>query len=306
MAARSRPGKDAPSKQVPTADFPRLRSLLYTPGDRGERIEKALRDGLADVVVADLEDAVAPQRKMEARRQIIAAWKAVPTSKSVRGVRINEWPGRAAQADLAMVMPSKPALIAVPKCHDVAALKSLDDHLTTEEERLGIPIGSTRILAILETAAGILLARDVAASSPRIVAVAFGAEDLAADAGMRRSPSNWEVAVPRSLVALAAAAAGVQALDMITADFNDSERLLREAREAKALGFAGKMCIHPAQVTVVHEAFKPTSEELVWARKVTDAVANAGIGKGGIIVVDGKLVDVPFIAQAKRILADAE
>jgi citrate lyase subunit beta/citryl-CoA lyase len=286
---------------------PRLRSVLYTPGDRGDRLEKALREGAADLLLADLEDAVAPDRKAEARRQVAAAFKAVPTTgRGLHGVRINAWPGQAANDDLAAVLPLRPDVLAIPKCEDPRALAALAAHLDAMERGLGLPAGSTRLLVILETAAGVLAARELAAASPRVLAVAFGAEDLAADAGLRRSAGNAEVAVPRALVALAAAAAKVAAVDMITADPKDVARTGREATEARALGYSGKMCIHPAQVAAVHEAFRPSAEELATARRLLAAVAEAGIGSGGVAVVDGRMVDVPFIEQAKRTLRDAE
>lgn len=281
----------------------RLRSVLYTPGDRGDRLEKALREGLADLLVADLEDAVAPANKEAARKAIVQAFGKVPERKGLRGVRVNS--GAAAHDDLKAVLPARPDLVALPKCEEPAAVAAVDALLGQLEDRHGIPRGNTRLLVILETAAGILAARELAKASPRVIAVAFGAEDLAADAGMRRSPSNSEVAVPRALVALAAAAAKVQAIDMVTADPRDVERAGREAQEARSLGYAGKMCIHPAQVPAVHAAFAPTAEEVAWARRVLDAVEAAGIGAGGVVVVDGKMVDVPFIEQAKRVLRDA-
>ena len=295
--------------QPAPAGRPRLRSVLYTPGDRGDRLEKALREQAADLVLGDLEDAVAPERKDEARRQVAGAFKSAqrpaPGAGGLRGVRINAWPGQAANDDLAAVMPLRPDVVAVPKCEDPKAVAALAAHLDAVERGLGIAAGSTRLLVILETAAGVLAARELAAASRRVLAVAFGAEDLAADAGLRRSASNAEVAVPRALVALAAAAAKVAAVDMVTADPKDAARVGREAGEARALGYSGKMCIHPAQVGPVHEAFRPTPDEVAWARRVVDAVAKAGIGAGGVVVVDGKMVDVPFVNQAQRILADA-
>lgn len=285
---------------------PRLRSVLYTPGDRGDRLEKALRDQAADLVLGDLEDAVAPDRKAEARKQVAAAFAAAPpTGKGLRGVRINAWPGQLAHDDLAAVIALRPDVIAVPKCEDPKALAALSAHLDGLERGRGIAPGSTRLLVILETAAGVLSARELAAASKRVLAVAFGAEDLAADAGLRRGASNAEVAVPRALVALAAAASRVAAVDMVTADPKDVARVGREAAEARALGYSGKMCIHPAQVGPVHDAFRPSTEELAWARRVLDAVGKAGIAAGGVVVVDGKMVDVPFVNQAQRIVDDA-
>ena len=272
----------------------KLRSVLFTPGTRPERIQKALREGAADVVVADLEEAVAPGDKFEARIAVRDALLDVPQgeAKSVRAVRINPWPSRLAEEDLHVVLSAKPDVIVVPKAESVDALHALAARLEGHD---------CGLLLILETAGGVLNAQHLAACD-RVVAIAFGAEDLAADVGMRRTPDNAEVAVPRSLVALAAASAGVHAIDMITADFRDVERTRREATEARGLGYAGKMCLHPAQGQVVHDAFAPTEDERAWAQKVVAAADGAGAGSGGVVVVDGKMIDVPLVRQARRIL----
>lgn len=284
----------------------RLRSVLFTPGDRPDRYTKALQEGKADCVVADLEDAVAPDRKQEARQAVAAALRQVPSSRPVRAVRVNSWGSGLAQADLDAVVAGRPDLVAVAKVESPHEVKEIDTLLLRLEAAHGIASRATRLLLHVETAAGVLAARDIAAASTRVEAIAFGAEDLAADVGLRRSASNDEVAVPRALVPLAAAAARVQAIDMITADPRDLERTALEATAARRLGYAGKMCIHPLQAVAVHEAFRPTAEEAAWARRVVAAADAAGAGKGGIVVVDGKMVDAPFVRQARRILLDAE
>lgn len=269
----------------------RFRSVLFTPGTRPDRIEKAIREAAADIVVADLEDAVAPKDKIEARiavRNALLATQGV--EGAVRAVRINAWPSRLAEEDLEVVLTGAPDLLVVPKAESAQSLAALAQRLD------GVPI-----LAIIETAAGVLAAQDIAAADG-VVAVAVGAEDLAADAGMRRTPGNEEVRIPRALVALAAAAAGIAGVDMITADFEDLARCRQEADEARAMGFAGKMCIHPAQVAVVHEAMAPTKDEQAWAKKVIEAAEAGGASQGGVVVVDGKMVDVPLVKQARRFL----
>jgi citrate lyase subunit beta / citryl-CoA lyase len=284
----------------------RLRSVLFTPGDRPDRYTKALQEGKADCVVADLEDAVAPDRKGEARQAVAAALRQVPSCRPVRAVRVNSWGSGLAQADLDAVMAGRPDLVAVAKVESPHQVKEIDTLLLRLEAAHGIASRATRLLLHVETAAGILAARDIAAASTRVEAIAFGAEDLAADVGLRRSGGNDEVAVPRALVPLAAAAARVQAIDMITADPRDLERTAQEAAVARRLGYAGKMCIHPLQAVAVHEAFRPTAEEAAWARRVVAAADAAGAERGGIVVVDGKMVDAPFVRQARRILADFE
>ncbi len=283
----------------------RWRSVLFTPGMRPDRIIKALQSGSADIVVADLEDAVAPGDKAEARQNVRLALEEAGQSRSLRAVRINTWPGSLAESDLEDVMPARPDLIVVPKAESVQALQALDARLGDAELALGFEEGSTRLLLILESARGILHAESLALASERVAAVAFGAEDLAADAGMRRTRENSEMMVPRSLVALAAASAGVRAIDMITADFRDLEQTADEARSARDLGYAGKMVLHPAQVVAVHEALRPTADELSWAKLVIEAVEAGGVGDGGVVEVAGKMVDVPLIRQARRILQDS-
>lgn len=289
-----------------TGDRRRRRSVLFTPGTHPDRLRKAWMAPAADVVVADLEDGVAPDAKDEARNAVTNLLQDVEEAPAERAVRINAWPSHVAERDLEAVLAGRPDLIVVPKCSNPDTVAALDVRLAELEEGHGLDPGSTRLLLILESAAGVLSARDLAQASTRVAAIAFGAEDLAADAGMRRTPENTEVATARSLVALGAAAAGVQAIDMITADYQDLDRTGREATEARGLGFAGKMVIHPGQVDPVHAAFAPSKEEVAWADKVLAAVEAEGVGEGGVVVVDGKMVDRPLIEQARRIRRDTD
>ncbi|MEK6986142.1 MAG: CoA ester lyase [Candidatus Thermoplasmatota archaeon] len=277
---------------------PRMRSLLYTPADRPERYTKAWREGAADIVAADLEDAVAPANKQAARKAVVAALKEVPRGATLRAVRINAPDTPAFAADLDAVLAAGPDLIILPKVESPEQIVRLLARIEREA------VGATRLIAILETARGIVNAREICAV-PSLAAVCFGAEDLSADVGMRRSPESREVMAARQWVVLCAAAAGIPALDMITPDIRDLERTAREAREARDWGFSGKMCIHPTQAAAIHEAFRPSPEELAWARKVLAAVEKAGIGAGGVVEVEGRMIDVPVIRQARRILADA-
>lgn len=290
----------APPAPAPAAPAPlRLRSLLYTPADRPERYTKAWREGAADAVVADLEDATAPERKDAARQQVVDALREVPASRSraLRGVRVNAVGTPQHEADVANALAAGADLLVVPKCEDPEALARVCARVEREAA------GATRVVAILETARGVVGAREVCAVGG-LAAVCFGAEDLAADAGLQRSADNAEVAAARQWVALCAAAARLHAIDMITADIKDVARVEREARQARAWGYRGKMLVHPAQVAPVHAAFRPSDEEAAWARRVLAAVAAAHVGAGGVVLLDGKMVDVPVIEQARRIVAD--
>lgn len=275
----------------------RLRSLLYTPADRPERYTKAWKEGVADAVCADLEDAVAPADKAKARQMVVQALKDVPKARSLRAVRVNPIGSPHHDADVAAALAAGCDLLVVPKCEDAEPLARLCARVEAEAA------GPTRVVAILETARGVVHARELCAVGG-VPAVCFGAEDLAADAGLRRSADNTEVLAARQWVALCAAAARVHAIDMITADVKDTARVEREARQARDWGYRGKMLIHPAQVAPVHAAFRPTDAEAAWARKVLAAVDEADVGAGGVVVVDGRMVDVPVIEQARRVLAD--
>jgi citrate lyase subunit beta/citryl-CoA lyase len=275
----------------------KMRTVLFSPADKPERVRKVLASGAADVVVADLEDGVAPANKEMARQAAADILSESSSANSVRAVRINAWPGSAAESDLEAILPFRPDLIVVPKCEDVQAIQMLDERLAQSGA------DETRFILIIETAKGMVHAAALAGASSRVAAIAFGAEDLSASVGIRRTPDNSTVAMPRAWVPIAAASAGVWAIDMITTDYEDVERCGREAAEARDLGYAGKMVIHPGQIATVHVAFSSSENEVAWATKVMAAASEHEINDGGVIAVDGKMIDAPLIEQARRILA---
>lgn len=281
------------------------RSMLYTPGDRAERIEKAIDKGEADLVVADLEDAVALEDKPFARESVRAVLDATRDTgtRTQRCVRINPFATGLAHADLAAVMGGAPDVVVLPKAESREDVLLLDAVLGTHERREGLQPGATRIIPIIETARGVHHAGAIAAASPRVAAIAFGAEDLAADADLVRSRSNTEVYVARSLIALAAAAAGVDALDQVFVAIEDTAALANECREARTLGYSGKMLIHPAQIAPTHTAFAPSVDELRRAEALVAAVDSAETDTGGVLRFDGKMIDVPLVRQARRVMA---
>lgn len=270
------------------------RSVLFTPGTRADRWAKAL-GGAADVVVADLEDAVGPEDKAKARKAVAESLKASKPGKVERGVRINVWPGPWAISDVDAMGPLGPDLVVVPKAEVPEEIRSLGHAL---HER-GCDAG---LMLTIETARGVLRAAELAMASKRIRAIAFGAEDYAASVGARRTPEGLEVLYARSRVVAAAAAAGVDAIDQVFVDFQDMKGLERDARFGAQLGYRGKMLIHPDQIEPVHKAFRPSAKELAWARKVVEAARKGGITDGGVIAVDGRMIDRPLLAQADRIL----
>jgi len=283
----------------------RLRSPLFAPGDSARKAEKALASA-ADAVILDLEDSVAAPAKDGARALTAALLPGLHRPGVI--VRINP-PGTPWYlADLAAIVRGRPAAVMLPKCSSAADLLALDHHLEALETAAGIPVGAIRILPIVtETTASVLNLPTMLAHAPRVVAVCFGAEDLSADLGIspRHADGRYPAAVAqaRAQVLLAAAAAGLAAIDTPFPDPRDPEGLAREAATAAADGFSGKLCIHPDQIGPVNAAFTPAADRLAWAQAVVAGfAANPG---SGVFTLDGKMIDRPHLRLAERILASA-
>lgn len=268
------------------------RSVLFSPGDRPDLLEKAPETG-ADVVVFDLEDGVAPDRKDQARKTVADAVTDTETDELC--VRVNPL-GAGGRADLE-ALEQPPDSVMLPKVDGPGDVRALDDALA--EHGLDLPV-----FALLETPGGVLDAPAVAAVDVTN-AVLLGAEDLSAAAGISRSTEGTEILYARERVVLAAARAGIDAIDTLCTDFEDTERLAEDARLARQLGFDGKMTIHPAQVPVVNSAFTPDSDQVDWAERVLAARDKAQAEGRGVFTVDGEMIDAPLVTQAETILERA-
>jgi citrate lyase subunit beta/citryl-CoA lyase len=271
------------------------RSVLFSPGDQPALMHKALGTG-ADTVVFDLEDAVAPGRKADAREAV----NDVLTDPSFDPdcevcLRINPDPKKA-DADLEAALAGDPRIdsVMVPKASSGADVREKDE--LVREHGHDLPV-----LALCESARGILNAEEIAAT-PAVDAVAFGAEDLSADIGATRTESGEEVSYARQHVVLAAGAAGIDAIDTVHTDVEDTDGLAEETAFANQLGYDGKMAIHPAQVEVINEAFTPNEEAVEWAERVLAARDEADEAGRGVFRVDDEMIDAPLIAQAERIM----
>jgi len=267
------------------------RSVLFSPGDQPELMRKAPGTD-ADTVVFDLEDAVTPERKSEAREAVaeVLTDPAFDPACEVC-VRVNAAPDLAA-SDLEAVLTDDPRLDAVmcPKVASVDDIRSLADRLADRD-------ADHPIIALCESASGVLNAQAIAAA-PRVDAVAFGAEDLSADIGASRTEGGEEVRYARQHVVLAAAAADVDAIDTVFTDIEATDRLAAETAVAQQLGYDGKMAIHPGQVPVINDAFTPDAEAV--AERVL-AARDATDGRG-VFRVDDEMVDAPLLARAERIM----
>ena len=288
-----------------------MRSLLFVPADGGRKLDKAMTSG-ADAIIIDLEDSVAPEGKAAARASAADFLKeAVRARKRPRLlVRLNGFATGLTDADLDAVVPARPDAIMLPKAEGGAAIVHADAKLVVREAIAGLPDGHVKIVAIAtETASALFLAGTYGGASVRLEGLTWGAEDLSAELGAEtnrdadgRFLDPYRLA--RALCLAGAAAAQVQAIDTIAADFRNLELLRRESEEARRDGFTGKMAIHPAQVPVINEVFTPTAEAIAKARAIMAAFErNPGMGTIGI---DGVMYDRPHLERAKRLLARAK
>jgi citrate lyase subunit beta/citryl-CoA lyase len=280
-----------------TVGFDRLRSLLFAPAVRPDFLEKLPGRG-ADAVVIDCEDATPANAKAEGRANARELAPRLARECAVT-VRINPPATEWFSDDVRDGLVPELAAVVIPKIETVEGLAgvvaALDAAGLTE---LGIVAG-------IETALGVADARPLLAHT-RIVAAYFGAEDFIADMGGVRTESNDEVVYARQQVALAGRLAGVPVLDQVVTDFRNADRFTREAHEARAMGYAGKLCIHPGQVELANAAFTPSDDEIDRARRLLDAYEAASAAGIAAIDFEGQMVDEPLASQARRILGLAD
>jgi citrate lyase subunit beta / citryl-CoA lyase len=288
-----------------------LRSFLFIPGDNENKIAKA--DGCgADAVIFDLEDAVAPDNKPRAR-ELTAAHLAARPRGNRNGqiwVRVNPFDSGLTLTDLAAVASLSPDGIMLPKISGVAEVVQLGHYLDALEAQAGLAPGMIGIIPVAtETAAAPFHLGEFAQTHlPRLVALTWGAEDLAAAVGAstNRAPNGeWAFTyqLARSLTLLAAHSAGVQAIDTLHSDFRDIAGLRMSSRASRAEGFSGRLAIHPAQVDPINTCYLPSHDEIAHARRVLEAfAANPGAGTVGL---DGQMIDIPHKKQAELVLRQA-
>jgi len=292
-----------------------VRSWMFVPGDRQKMIDKAL--GLpVDAILLDIEDGVAPAAKETARKQIaesldrIAAQiKENPSYRTpVRYVRINAVGHERMNADVEYVI--RPALegLAVPKVETPEQVKVVEKILDEREPRMGMARGSVRLLLALESPKGLFNAYAIAAASPRVIGLMFGAEDFSRELSLplRREGEAVDLIYARSAMVTAAAAAHVQAVDGVWPNFQDLEGLKKFALQSRRLGFSGMSLIHPAQIVEVNAAFTPTAEEVDYCRRVVQAFDDARARGEGAIAFGGQLLDMPIVDRARQTIALAE
>jgi len=282
-----------------------MRSKLFVPGVRPELFAKALA-GDADALSFDLEDSVPEARKGEARELVSALLQSDPLRATTKiiVVRVNALDSPHLAADLAAVARKGVDLINLPKVESAQQALAAVALLEKAEAANGLaePIG---LLANIETPRGLRLAADIASAHPRVAGLQLGLADLFQPFGIdRRDPANVHAAL--YAMRMAAAEAGVFAWDAAFADIADADGFRAEAAMARRLGYVGKSCIHPSQVALANEAFQPDAEEIAAARRIVAAAREAGAAGRGAFLVDGRMVDLPFLKRAEAILASVD
>jgi len=290
-----------PSKANP----PQLRrSVLFMPGDSMRKIQKATQLD-ADSIVMDLEDGVALNNKAAARETIAEALRTLDFGRRERLVRVNPPDSGFLDDDIAATAPARPDGFVIPKTETAEDVQTVSQKLAAVEAAHGWPDGSLRLVAVVETALGVMNLREIAQADARLDALMFGAEDLAGDIGAVRTRVGWEVFFARSAVVTAAAAYGLQAIDMIFVDFQNLDGLAEECRTARQMGYVGKMAIHPKQVEIINREFSPTPAEIDRAQRLVAAHRAHQQSGRGAFAFEGKMVDMPVIRAAEHVLARA-
>ena len=283
------------------------RSWLFAPGDSEKKMTKAM-DGDADIVLIDLEDAVAIDNKANARPMVHDFIKANPQQRHRLWARVNPLDGPYTLLDLAAVMPAHPGGIMLPKVYGRQDVETLDKYLEAFEVANGIEQGSTPLIVLMTETAEAMFHWGDYKGCPRVVALTWGAEDLADSIGAssNRNPDgsySFTYEMARSFCVLGAATAGVTAIETISADFRDLDALKSRAEKVRRDGYGGMLAIHPAQIPVINAAFTPTDEEIAEAQEIVDVfAANPGVGAIGW---KGGMLDRPYLARAERLLKQA-
>ena len=283
------------------------RSWLFAPGDSERKMEKATA-GAADIILLDLEDAVAEAEKPKARSMVSSFVTANAKHRARLWVRINPLQGPHALADLAAVVPAGPGGIMLPKPRGRADAELLNHYLTALEAAAGITLGATKVIPLVTETPESMLATGSYAGVPRLAAMTWGAEDLATALGAisnRGEDGDYDFTcqLARSLCLVGAAAAGVPAIDTIQGDFRDEAGLRKRTAQVRRAGFRGMLAIHPAQVDVINETFTPSAEERAAAQEIVDLfAANPGAGTIGY---KGAMLDRPYLVRALAVLAIA-
>ena len=277
------------------------RSMLFVPGNNPGMIRDAHIYG-SDSIMFDLEDSVAIDQKDAARFLVYKALTTLHYGSKELVVRINDLTTGLGIKDLEAIVRARPDVIRLPKTETAQDVIDCEREIERIEREAGIPVGSTGMMAAIESAIGVLNAKEIAFSSKRLIGIALGAEDYVTDLKTTRSPEGIELMFARGMIVNAAKAAGIMALDTVYSDVNNEEGFIAEATMIRKMGFDGKSIINPRQVAPLHAVFTPSERDLKKARAIMDAIAEANARGSGVASLNGKMIDKPVVARAQYLL----
>ena len=280
------------------------RSMLFIPGNNPGMIRDAHIYG-ADSIMFDLEDSVSINEKDAARFLVYNALSNLKYGNKELVVRINDLSSRLGIQDLEAIVRAKPDVIRLPKTECAQDVIDCEREIERIEREAGIPVGTTGMMAAIESGRGVLNAMEIALSSKRLIGIALGAEDYVTDLKTVRSDGT-ELFFARCMILNAARAAGIDAIDTVYSDVNNEEGFVKEARLIRQLGFDGKSVINPRQIPPLHQVFMPSEKDLTKARAVIEAAEEAERRGSGVISLNGKMIDKPIVTRARYLLDLAE
>jgi citrate lyase subunit beta/citryl-CoA lyase len=284
------------------------RTVMYAAGNNPGLLQNAGIYG-ADSIIFDVEDAASVAEKDSARELVYSALKNLKRSCET-GVRINHTSTPWGYDDLECLLAGKPDYVRLPKGESGDEIKEIDNIITKAEKKHGFEPGLVKIMVSIESPKGLRNAYEIASASPRMIAIAIGGEDFAAALKTDKTKGNVitggrELFVARSMIVFAAREAGIQAIDSVFSDMRDEETLINEVSMIKELGFDGKSCVNPRQIEIIHRVFTPTESEIDYAHRVLRVFEEAQAKKSGVIALDGKMIDMPMVIRAERVLASS-
>lgn len=281
------------------------RTMMFVPGNNPSMVKDAGIYG-ADSIMFDLEDAVSLAEKDAARNLVYEALQTQDYGTAELVVRINGADTDFYENDIKVMVKAGIDVIRLPKTESGAMIQQLEQDVLAAEKEFGRPIGSTHLMAAIESAKGVLNAPAIAAASSRMIGIALSAEDYTTDMKTHRYPDGAELEFARNMVLHAARAAGIAAFDTVFTDMNDTEGFYRETRYIHQLGFDGKSLVNPRQIPMVNQVYAPTHSEIDHAKSVLQAIQQARVQGSGVAALDGQMIDRPVALRAQRVMQLAQ
>jgi citrate lyase subunit beta / citryl-CoA lyase len=278
------------------------RSAIYIPGDSEKMLQKSASVA-ADMLLLNLEDGVALSQKSAARGKVADALKQIDFGDREVVVRVNALDGEIGLSDIAAIIPLSPDGICLPKIEKASEVEAADAVIRRLETGSRLPVGSIRLHAMIESAAGVLHSADIAAASPRMASLIFGSADYVSDLRCLPGEDRAELLLALQMIVTSARSARIDAIDAPCFDLRNPDLLQREAAQTRRMGFTGKSALHPEQLAIINRVFDVTAEEIAWAERIIAELNEAEARGKALSTIDGKLIDNPHKALAERILS---